>query len=319
MHKEKIFISHDLPKEAFDFLKRFFQVDWHRGKTLSAKQLAGRLTGCEGLLCSLRDPVTRGVLRASPGLRAIATNSAGVNHIDLSEARRLGIRVSNTPDLLTDATADLTWALILACVRRLGEAERFLRAGKFQGWEATLFPGEDLKGKTLGLYGFGRIGQAVAERASGWKMRVFYHQRRRLPAGEEKRLKATWVSFSALLRRSDILSVHAPLTEQTYHRFTLREFSKMKRTAVFVNTGRGPIHKEGDLAEALRRGLLFSAGLDVFEKEPKVHPALLRNPRCVLLPHIGSATRETRRAMALCAAKDLARMLRGRPPRFKVL
>lgn len=311
--KKSVLITHDLPEVAPRILRRRFRVVWNK-HPLSGAALMRRIRPHHGLVCALADPVTAQGIRAGKRLEGIAVNAAGVNHIALEEARRRGIPVSNTPDVLTDATADLAFALILAALRRIPEGEALVRSGRFRGWGAKLLLGRELKGKTLGLYGFGRIGRAVAERAKGWHLKVLYHGRRRLPRSEERRLGVRYASFPRLLAESDVLSVHAPLTPRTRHRFTRREFARMKPTAVFVNTGRGPIHRERDLAWALRTGRLLAAGLDVYEFEPHVDPGLRRLPNCVLLPHVGSATWEAREAMARLATENLVRMLSGKPP-----
>ncbi len=248
----------------------------------------------------------------------MANYAVGYNNIDLEAAKELRVWVTNTPEVLTEATADIVWALLLACARRIPEGERMVRAGKFKGWHPLMLLGLDLSGKTLGLYGFGRIGQAVARRGRGWGMKILYHQRHRIPAASERRLKAGYVPFETLLKRSDFLSVNAPLTPQTRHRFTANEFRKMKRSAVYINTARGPIHDEKALARALQKRTIHSAGLDVYEFEPRVNPLLLRLDNCTLLPHLGSGTGETRDRMALLAAENIHLALSGREPKTPV-
>ena len=217
--------------------------------------------------------------------------------------------------MLTDATADLTWALILDVVRRVSEGDRVMRRRAFPGWSPLYMPGGEVTGATLGLYGCGRIGQAVARRARGFEMPVLYHQRRRLDSGLERELNAAFVGFDDLLARSDILSIHAPLTEETRHRFALREFRAMKRTGYLINTSRGPIVKEEDLVAALREPLLAGAGLDVYEREPALAAGLETVESAVLAPHLGSATLATRTRMAHIAVDNVLAVLAGhRPP-----
>ena len=278
--------------------------------------LADGLSGYGGLVCLLTDRVDQATLAANPGLRVIANVAVGVDNIDVDAARRLGVVVTNTPDVLTEATADLTLALLLAVARRIPEGDAFARSGRWDGWE--LLPehlGLDVCGRTLGIFGMGRIGQAVARRAAlGFGMPVLYHRRHRLPREQEKRLHARYVGFDELLERSDVVSLHAPLTERTHHVIGAAELARMRPHAILINTARGPLVDEAALAEALAAGRIAGAGLDVFEREPTVHPALAaRRERVVLLPHVGSATRSTRRRMAQIALANAFAVLRGEP------
>ncbi len=200
---------------------------------------------------------------AGPHLRCVANCAVGYNNIDLNKAEELGIWVTNTPEVLTEATADVAWALLLSCARRIPEGEKLVRGGKFEGAHPLMLLGVDLYGKTLGVYGFGRIGKAVARRGRGWNMKVLYHQRRRESRQVEKAYNARYVTFEKLLKYSDFLSVNSPLTSETRHRFTEKEFKRMKKTAIFINAGRGAIHRERDLIKALKRKWIHSAGLDV--------------------------------------------------------
>lgn len=251
---------------------------------------------------------------AGPQLKIIANMAVGYDNISLADAAARNILVSNTPGVLTEATADLAWTLILGAARRAGEAERVLRAGQWKGWGPLQFLGVDLYKKNLGLFGLGRIGQAVARRGRGFDMTVLYHDINRLSAEEEKVLNARWVDKDELLAESDILSLHCPLTDGTRYAFTLAEFKKMKSSAVIVNSARGPVIKEDDLCQALDEKLIFAAGLDVFEKEPVINPRLFNHERALLLPHIGSATIETRGTMARMAAENIVAALSGKTP-----
>lgn len=274
----------------------------------------GELADADALLCLLTDRIDAAVLERAPRLRIVANATVGYEHVDLRACAARGIVVTNTPDVLTEATADLAWALILATVRRLPQAERSLRAGEFHGWGFWDYLGGDLYGRTLGIFGKGRIGRAVARRAGGFGMRVVYHSRTRIPPKEEARLGAEPVSFDELLARSDVLTLHAPLTPETRHAIGREALGRMKPGAYLVNTARGALVDEAALVEALREGRLAGAGLDVYEREPKVTPGLLELPNVVLLPHVGSATHETRTRMAMVAARNVHAVLSGLPP-----
>jgi glyoxylate reductase len=260
---------------------------------------AGRSTA---LITLLTDRIDRRVLEAGTNLRLVANVAVGVDNIDVEAATRLGILVTNTPGVLTESTADLTWALILAVSRRVVEADAFLRAGRYRGWDFELLRGMELRGKTLGVVGVGRIGSAVAKRAKGFGMKVLTHSRTK------------GVSLGKLLKASDVVSIHVPLTEATRHLIGAPELRRMKRTAILVNTSRGPIVDEKALAAALKRGTIAGAGLDVYEREPRVEPGLLKLKNAVLLPHLGSATDDTRRAMLDTAVRNVKAFLAGRRP-----
>jgi glyoxylate reductase len=247
-------------------------------------------------------------------LRVVANYAVGYNNIDLEAATAHGVAAANTPDVLTESTADLAWAILMATARRLGEAERYLRDGQWRGWAPLLFLGVDVYGKTLGVFGMGRIGQAFARRAKGFGMRVLYTNRSRVDAAIERELGAEFVDMTTLLQESDFLSLHCPLTEETRHAFGTAEFAAMKPTACLINTARGAVVNEEALAGALEQRQLFAAGLDVFEEEPEVHPKLLACPHAVLVPHLGSSTEETRSRMGEVAAANIISRLEGKPP-----
>jgi glyoxylate reductase len=272
------------------------------------------LGDAEALLCLLTDRVNAALLERAPRLRVVANAVVGYEHVDLAACAARGIVVTNTPDVLTEATADLAWALILATVRGLPRSERSLRAGEFHGWGFWDYLGGDLAGATLGIFGMGRIGRAVARRAGGFGMRVVYHGRSRLPVDEEARLGAELVTFGELLARSDVLTLHAPLTPETRHAIDADALRRMRPGSYLVNTARGALVDESALVDALRDGPLAGAGLDVYEREPAITPGLLDLPNVVLLPHIGSATRDTRTRMAMLAARNAHAVLSGRPP-----
>jgi glyoxylate reductase len=298
-----------LPPEALELLGEVAGPDGWRDA----------LPGAEALVCQLTDRVDAALLDRAPRLRIVASAAVGYEHIDVAACRARGIVVTNTPDVLTAATADLAWALLLAAVRRLPQAERSLRAGEFTGWGFWDYLGGDLEGRALGIFGMGRIGRAVARRAGGFGMRVIYHSRSPLSAEDERALGAERVDFDGLLARSDVVSLHAPLTPDTRHAFDRGALARMRPGSVLVNTARGPLIDEAALVDALRDGPLAAAGLDVFEREPIVHPGLLDLPNVVLLPHIGSATRGTRAGMATLAARNVRAVLAGDPPLTPVL
>jgi glyoxylate reductase len=275
---------------------------------LTAEALLGAIADVDGLVCLLTDRIDAGVLSAGSRLRVVGNVAVGVDNIDLRAARDAGVAVCNTPGVLDETTADLAFALMLAAARLMSDAEVDLRAGRWPGWALDQYVGHDVHGATLGLVGYGRIGRAVARRATGFDMRVLHHTRH--PTGV-----VGWIErLDDLLAASDFVSLHVPLTEGTRQLIGARELRLMKPTAVLVNTARGPVVDEAALAEALERGKLFAAGLDVYEREPQVHPRLLAAPRAVLLPHIGSATVATRTRMAWLAADGVRAVLAGERP-----
>ena len=259
------------------------------------------LDGCDGLLCLLTDRIDAELLEHAKGLRIVANMAVGTDNVDLEAARRLGISVSNTPDVLTDATADLAFALLLAAARKLVWADRLVRAGGFTGWSPELGVGVDVTERTLGIVGFGRIGRAVAERAQGFRMQVLEHRR------------SGGVPLDELLECSDFVSLHVPLTPETRHLIGEAELARMKPTAVLINTARGPIVDEAALVRALRERRIAGAGLDVFEREPALEAGLAALPNVVLSPHLGSATVATRERMAEIAAQNIVACARGEP------
>ena len=283
------------------------------GPPLSGRELAEFVGGARALVCLLGDRVGAELFSSCPGLSIVANYAVGVNNIDLEAARAAGVWVTNTPDVLTEATADLTWALILAVARRVVEGDRLLRAGGFSGWKPDFLLGTGLQGRTLGIVGLGRIGRAVARRAAGFGMRVCYVTRddsTPADAGTGEGLD----DLDELLTRSDVLSLHCPLTPETRGLLDARRLALLPRGAIVVNTSRGEVVDEAALATALASGHLGGAGLDVYEREPAVHPALLARSDVVLLPHVGSATTEARQAMADLAVDNVLAVLDGRPP-----
>ncbi|MBP7634077.1 D-glycerate dehydrogenase [Candidatus Ozemobacteraceae bacterium] len=310
----KVVISRPIPGAAVELLQQAGHtvrvLDAHR----SDEEFLAALGEADGVIPLLSDTLDARVIRQSGHLRAIANYAVGFNNIDLAAATGAGIVVTNTPDVLTDATADTALVLILMTMRRVRESEQLLRDGLFKGWKPDVQLGLDLAGKNLGILGMGRIGQAVARRAEAFGMKIMYHTR----SGGKASLPYPHVSFETLLAESDVLSLHLPLTDMTRHLIGEAELKRMKKTAVLINTARGPIVDEAALAAALHNGTIYAAGLDVYEREPEVHPELLTAANAVLLPHIGSQTIETRSAMAATAARALVEALDGKRPALTV-
>jgi glyoxylate reductase len=259
----------------------------------------------------LSDPIDAEVIGSNPRLQVIANYAVGYNNIDLETAAARGIIVTNTPGVLTEATADLTWSLILSLARRVVEGDRLTRSGRWTGWNPTQLLGTELSGKILGIIGMGRIGQAVAQRAVGFGMRLIYHNRRRLPHRIEKKLRASYRPLRSVLAAADILSLHVPLTRETRHLIDHRAFNGMKSTALLINTARGPIVDEKALVKALKNRRIAGAGLDVFEEEPTIQKGLRTLPNVILLPHLGSATVETRIRMGWMVIENIQAVLKG--------
>lgn len=318
--RQRVWVSRPLFPEIVSKLEQYFDVV---AETVDAKrsadQLKTQLTDFDGALLGLNDRIDASVLEGNQRLKAVANLGVGYNNLDISALTQAGILASNTPDVLDESVADYAWALLLAAARRVGAAERWLRAGHWQGMRFDDWLGVDVHGKTLGILGMGRIGQAIARRAYGFNMPVIYHNRNRIAVDIEQACHARFVDTATLLGESDHLVLVLPYTPQNHHIIGAAELALMKPTAVLVNIARGGLIDEVALASALRGGGLAAAGLDVFESEPTVHPDLLGLENVVLSPHLGSATDETRRAMALLAADNLIAALgcgpqAGRPP-----
>ena len=321
MAEPAVLLTRELVAEAMRALDGRCELDLYSGppEAIPRAELLSRAKDKDGLLTILTERVDDELLDAAgPRLKIVANHAVGFDNIDVPACTRRGVLVTNTPDVLTEATADLAWSLILATVRRVAEGDRFLRARTPWIWGPQMMLGHDLYGKTLGIVGCGRIGRAVARRGIGFGMRVVYTDEARLPDAVEDELHVEWRDLQALLGESDVVSVHVPLTPQTRHLFSAEAFGAMKSTAVLVNTARGPIVDETALAEALRAGEIFAAGLDVYEHEPEVPEALLGLENITLLPHLGSATIETRTAMGLLAVENLLAGLAGERPRCLV-
>jgi len=309
MGKPRVLVLGDIPSEAIARLADACEVEVCSDGPFDEPELIDLIRGREGLLSLLTQRVGSKVFEAADRLAIVANYAVGVDNIDLEAARRYGVVVSNTPDVLTDDTADLTWALILAVVRDLGPAADYLRSREFRGWAPGLLFGRSLRSLTLGIVGAGRIGQAVLERARGFGVTTLYASRSRLSSEREAHLGSRWCSFPELLRSSDIVSLHAPLSSETRHMVDENALRSMPKGGFLINTARGALVDEAALARVLADGHLAGVGLDVFEREPEVEPGLLELRNAVLVPHIGSATPETRLAMAQCCVEDLINVL----------
>jgi glyoxylate reductase len=311
----KILITRTLPPEVISLAQARATVDLHRSSQPLAKaELAQRLRDKEGIVCLITDTIDALVLGGAPRLKVVANVAVGYNNIDVAAATARGIVVTNTPDVLTETTADFAWTLLMGVARRVVEADQYVRAGKFTRWEWELLWGADVHGKTLGILGFGRIGRAMARRARGFGMRILYNDAVRAEAASERELGATFVDKAALLKESDFVTLHTPLLPETHHLIGAAELKLMKRTAFLINAARGPIVNEADLVQALREGWIAGAGLDVYEEEPKIQPGLLSLPNVVLAPHIASASSETRIKMGTLAVENCLAVLEGKTP-----
>ena len=311
---KSILISNVLPQEALRLIPPEISAEFNDSdQPLPKTELIRRLRDKDGLICHIISSVDDEVLAAAPGLKVVSNVAVGFNNIDVAAARRRGVVVTNTPDVLTETTADFAWALLMAAARRVVEADQFARSGQWTRWQWDLLWGNDVHGKTLGVVGFGRIGRAVARRALGFGMRVLYHDAIRADAAAERELKATYTDPETLLRESDFVTLHTLFIPETRHLINERNLRLMKKTAILVNAARGPIVDEAALVKALTEGWIAGAGLDVFEEEPKIHPGLLPLKNVTLAPHIASASLDTRLAMATLAVRNCLAVLDGKP------
>ncbi|MGD9346754.1 MAG: D-glycerate dehydrogenase [Candidatus Aminicenantes bacterium] len=313
--KPKVLITHRLLPEAVTYLEQ--HVDSELGTNdafLNKETLIEKVKNKEGILSLLTASIDKDVMDAAPELRIIANCAVGYDNIDTEHARKKNIMVTNTPGVLTETTADLTWALILAVARKIPQADAFARAKKYLGWELDLFLGKEITGKCLGIVGMGRIGKAIAQRAMGFQMKVIYTDPKELSEEDTKKYNGSCVPLDELLQTADIVTIHTTLNPQTHHLISREKFRLMKKDGILVNVSRGPVVDEEALAEALKERRIWAAGLDVYEREPEIEEKLLSLDNVVLLPHIGSATYETRLKMAMMAAKNLIQGLSGQKP-----
>jgi glyoxylate reductase len=311
-----VLITRRLPQEALDRIAAWCEMTLYDGEgAMPRERLLAGVAGVAGAITLLTDRVDEEFLDAAgPRLKIVANYAVGFDNIDVEACTRRGVLACNTPEVLTETTADTAFALMMAAARRVAEGDRFIRSGTAWIWGPLMMLGQDVHHATVGIVGFGRIGQALARRARGFAMRVLYHDTARPPAEVERQFGTEYRDLDDLLRESGFVSLHVSLTPQTRHLISAARLALMKPTAVLVNTSRGPVIDEQALARALRQGQIFAAGLDVFEREPEVHPGLLACDNAVLLPHLGSATVTTRLAMADLAADNLLAALEGRRP-----
>lgn len=312
-----VFITRKIPEEGVNILKTVCQkveVNPH-DRPLTYDELLKEAKGRDAIITMLSDRIDARLMQEAANLKIVANYAVGYDNIDVKAATAKGIVVTNTPGVLTDSTADMAWALLFSITRRIVEGDKLSRAGKFTGWAPMMLLGGDLVGKTLGIIGAGRIGTAMAMRSRGWNMRVLYMTQQSRNAVLEEMLGAQRVNLEMLLRQSDFISLHAPLSEKTRHLIGAKELSLMKRTAYLINTGRGAVIDEAALVHTLRNKQIAGAGLDVYEEEPKLKPGLAELDNVVLAPHLGSATVETRTKMSLMAAENIIAVLnKQRPP-----
>ncbi len=318
--KPRVLITRKIFQEALDYLKDYvdYEIGAQEGE-LKKEDLLDKVRDKKGLLSLLVDTIDREVMDAAPGLVIIANCAVGYDNIDMAYAKQKGILVTNTPGVLTETTADLTWALIMAVSRRIPQADVFTRKKRYKGWELDLFLGREVTGKRLGIIGMGRIGKSVAMKAQAFRMDTVYSDPHRLSPEEEKRYSASCVPLEELLSTSDIVTIHTTLTPETKHLISEERLKLMKKEVILVNASRGPVIDEKALADALEARQIWGAGLDVYEREPEIEERLLSLDNVVLLPHIGSATFETRTKMAMMAAKNLVQGLKGGRPENLVI
>ena len=313
--KRKILVTREVFDETLAFLAQHCDVESNQQDVaFDPETLARRLADKDGVVCALTDRIDAKLLERCPRLKVAANIAVGYNNIDLAACTARGVMATNTPEVLTDTTADLAFALLLATARRLTEAEAYIRTGLWQGWHLKQLLGVDVHHATLGIIGMGRIGRTIARRAQGFEMRVIYHDPVRQPADVERRLNATYASKDELLAQADFVILQMPYSPQTHHLIGAAELKLMKPTAILINSTRGGVVDDAALIEALKSGVIRAAGLDVFENEPNLNPGFLQLDNVVLVPHIGSSTEATRRAMAMTAAKNLIAALAGQTP-----
>jgi len=319
--KKKVFLTRTLHDFALNELKKRYQIEVYSGKIpISRSKLQSKIKYIDGLICFPYDKIDKETIELAENLKVISTYSVGFDHIDIEYAKKKKIRVGYTPDVLTDATADLTFSLLLDLLRRVSEGDRIIRKGEWNViYGAFDYVGIDLQGKTLGILGLGRIGRTLAKRAKAFDMKMIYHNRKRISKNKERLLDVKYVSFEKLIIQSDIISIHVPYTKETEHLFDMKIFRKMKKTSFLINTSRGKVINEEDLVTAVKKKIIAGVGLDVFEEEPikKNHP-LVKLQNVVLAPHIGSSTKETRTKMAEITVNNLNLGINGKKPTYSV-
>jgi glyoxylate reductase len=314
--KPRVLVTREISPEAVARLKQHFAVESNQAdRPVSPRQLLQKLKGKDGVVTLSTDVISDAVLAKNPQLKIVSNVAVGYNNLDVAAGTKRGVMMTNTPGVLDDTTADLTWSLILAAARGIANADRAVRSGKWKRWRMMEFLGQDVYGKTIGICGFGRIGRRVARRAMGFDMKVLYASRSRASESVEQEFRASYVDKHTLLRESDIVTLHLPLFPETRHYIGAAELALMKKTAIFVNASRGPIVDEKALVKALKSRRIAAAGLDVYENEPALAPGLAALPNTVLTPHIGSGSFETRLRMSNMAVTNCIAGLTGqRPP-----
>jgi glyoxylate reductase len=319
--KKRVFLTRILHDFALKELKKKYQIEIHSGKIpITQSKLRSKIKEIDGLICFPYDKIDRNMIESAENLKVISTYSVGFDHIDVEYAKKKKIRVGYTPEVLTDATADLAFSLLLDLLRRVSEGDRIIRKRRWNViYGAFDYVGVDLQGKTLGILGLGRIGSTLAKRAKSFDMKIIYHNRKHVSKSKERSLGVKYVSFEKLITQSDIISIHVPHTKETDHLFDMKIFRKMKKTSFLINTSRGKVINEKDLVTAIKKKIIAGAGLDVYEEEPikKNHP-LIRFQNVVLAPHIGSSTKETRSKMAEITVENLDLGINGKKPIYSV-
>ena len=314
----KVFVTRAIPEEGLNLLRKYCEVEVSPyDRMLTKEELLEKVQGKNAVITQLTDKVDKEFFEAAKDVKIVANYAVGFDNIDLEEATIRGVYITNTPDVLTNATAELAWALLFATARRVVESDKFMRSGKFQGWAPMLFLGKGVTGKTLGIIGAGRIGQAFAKMAKGFDMKILYTARSPKKEFEEE-TGAQYVDLDTLLKESDFVSIHVPLAPETRHLIGEKELKLMKKSAILINTGRGPVVDEKSLVKALKNKDIYAAGLDVYEREPMFEEELAQLDNVVMLPHIGSATEEARRDMSILVAQNIIDVIEGRVPRTLV-
>lgn len=312
---KKVLVAGKIPQKGMEMLQKEFEVElYDQDELISEDELRERIKDKDALLSLLSTPVSKETIDSASNLKVIANFGAGFNNIDFEYAGEKGIYVTNTPKVSTDATADLTFALVLAAARRIAEGDELCRTTGFNGWAPLFFLGREVSGKKLGIFGFGNIGKAVAKRAKGFDMEIFYYNRHRLSPEMEKEFNVTYLPFEELLKQSDFITINSSYEPSMKHMFSSEQFKMMKPTSYLINAARGPIVDEAALAEALKMKEIEGAGLDVYEFEPAITEELKALKNVVLTPHIGNATFETRDAMAIMAVENIISVLNGGEP-----
>lgn len=311
---KRVLITRDIPESGIVMLQEKYDVVVNREDIpMTKEEMLQEFPKYDAVLTALSDVIDEEIMSAAPNVKIFANYAVGFNNFDVETARSKNVAMTNTPDVLSDSTAETAWALLFSVSRRILEADRYVREGKWERFSHKLLLGQDVYEKTLGIIGAGRIGQRFAEKARGYHMRILYHNRER-NLDFEKRFNATYVELDELYSESDFISLHCPLTEETRHLIDEDAFKKMKFSSIIINTSRGPVIDEQALVDALNNNEIWGAGLDVYENEPEIHPELLKMSNVVLLPHLGSATSETREKMSQMTARNIIEVLEGREP-----